>query len=108
MVVAPLAVVAAEKLPHYELPQVTLHLTPPLALSLLTMAVRFVVALVTIEDGGWVLKLTEMVTGGVLEPPPPQPVMRIKRTTRETKQEKRRVFIAHLRKYALIAAMDQA
>ena len=52
MVAAPLAVVAIEKLPHCEAPQVALHLTPAFVLSSLTIAVRFVVALVTIEDGG--------------------------------------------------------
>jgi hypothetical protein len=81
------AVEGAEKLPHYALLQVTLHLTPALALSLLTMAMRFVVALVTIEDGGCVLKLTEMEAGGLgLEPEPPlQPVIRAKSAIRAMK-----------------------
>ena len=43
LVAAPLAVEAAEKLPHCPLPQVTDHFTPPFALSLLTIAVRLAV-----------------------------------------------------------------
>ena len=52
LVAAPLAVVAVEKLPHCELPQVTDHLTPAFALSLLTTAVRLMVAPASIDDGG--------------------------------------------------------
>lgn len=64
-----------EKLPHAALPQVTVHLTPPLLLSLLTTAVRLVVAEVTSDVGAAELKFTEMtggvvVAGGVLDPPP--------------------------------------
>jgi hypothetical protein len=51
-VAAPLAVEATEKLPHCELPQATDHLTPAFALSLLTTAVRLMVELVSVEDGG--------------------------------------------------------
>ena len=52
LVAAPLAVVAVEKLPHCELPQVTDHLTPAFALSLLTTAVRLMVAPASADDGG--------------------------------------------------------
>jgi hypothetical protein len=52
LVAVPLAVEAAEKLPHCELPQVTDHLTPAFALSLLTTAVRFMVEPVSVDDGG--------------------------------------------------------
>ena len=52
LVAAPLAVVAVEKLPHCELPQLTVHLTPAFALSLPTTAVRLMVVPVPVEDGG--------------------------------------------------------
>ena len=52
LVVAPLAVDAAEKLPHCELLQLTVHLTPALALSLLTTAVRLAPAPAFSDDGG--------------------------------------------------------
>ena len=52
LVAAPLAVVAVEKLPHCELPQVTDHVTPPFAPSLLTTAVRLMVEPASVEDGG--------------------------------------------------------
>jgi hypothetical protein len=52
LVAVPLAVVAVEKLPHCELPQATDHVTPPFALSLLTTAVRLMVAPVSADDGG--------------------------------------------------------
>ena len=51
-VAVPLAVEAVEKLPHCELPQVTDHVTPAFALSLLTTAVTLMVELVSVEDGG--------------------------------------------------------
>ena len=51
-VAVPLAVEAAEKLPHCELPQLTVHLTPAFALSLPTTAVRLMVVPVPVEDGG--------------------------------------------------------
>jgi hypothetical protein len=51
-VAALLAVVAVEKLPHCELPQLTVHLTPAFALSLPTTAVRLMVEPVPVEDGG--------------------------------------------------------
>ena len=99
-VAVPLAVEAVEKLPHCELPQVTVHLTPASALSLLTMAVRLVVALVTVEDGGCVLNVTEIAGGLGLEPEPAlQPVISTKSTTRAMKQENRRVFISHSRRW---------
>ena len=52
LVAAPLAVVAVEKLPHCELPQLTVHLTPAFALSLPTTAVTLMVEPVPVEDGG--------------------------------------------------------
>ena len=52
LVAVPLAVEAAEKLPHCELPQVTDHLTPAFALSLLTTAVRLMVEPASVDDGG--------------------------------------------------------
>jgi hypothetical protein len=51
-VVVPLAVEAVEKLPHCELPQVTDHLTPAFAPSLLTTAVRLMIEPVSVDDGG--------------------------------------------------------
>ena len=51
-VAVPLAVEAAEKLPHCELPQLTDHLTPAFALSMPTTAVRLMVEPVPVEDGG--------------------------------------------------------
>jgi hypothetical protein len=52
LVAVPLAVEAVEKLPHCELPQVTDHVTPAFALSLLTTAVRLMVEPVPVDDGG--------------------------------------------------------
>jgi hypothetical protein len=52
LVAVPLAVEATEKLPHCALPQLTDHLTPALALSLLTTAVRLRVAPASVDDGG--------------------------------------------------------
>ncbi len=52
LVAVPLAVEAVEKLPHCELPQVTDHVTPAFALSLLTTAVRLMVEPVLVDDGG--------------------------------------------------------
>jgi hypothetical protein len=57
-----LAVEVALKLPHGALPQVTDQVTPPLALSLLTTAVRFAVADVARDVGAE--KVTEMTAGG--------------------------------------------
>ena len=75
LVAAPLAVEPVEKLPHCELPQVTVHLTPPLALSLLTTAVTLVLVPESRDDGGWGLKATEIGAGGLEEPDPLQPVI---------------------------------
>jgi hypothetical protein len=74
VVAAPLAVPVGLKLPHApELPQVTDQVTPALAESLLTVAVRDCVALVCREVGGVPLKATLMAGGGggleLLEPP---------------------------------------
>ena len=52
LVAAPLAVDADEKLPHGEPPQLTVQLTPALAVSLLTMAVRLVLVPASSDDGG--------------------------------------------------------
>jgi hypothetical protein len=48
----PLGVAVGLKLPHWALPQVTDHVTPAFALSLLTVAVNAAVALATSEAGG--------------------------------------------------------
>ena len=72
LVVAPLAVEAAEKLPHAE--PVHDHLTPALALSLLTTAAMLTDVPASIDDGGTGLIDTEITGGfGVLEDEPPQP-----------------------------------
>jgi hypothetical protein len=52
VVAVPLAVVVAEKLPHDELPHVTVHFTPAFALSLTTFAVMLVVVDSGSEVGG--------------------------------------------------------
>jgi hypothetical protein len=49
---APLAVPVGLKEPHGEVPQVTVQLTPPFLLSLVTTAVRLAVAPVTSDVGG--------------------------------------------------------
>jgi hypothetical protein len=66
--------------PHAALPQVTVHFTPALALSLLTVAVMLVVAPTPSELGGATVNATEIaggVGGGVDPPPPPQAVSQI-------------------------------
>ena len=85
LVATPLAVEAAERLPHCELPQLTAHLTPAFALSLLTTAVRLMVEPASVDDGGCGLKATERAGGLGEEPDPPQPVIRITRTIRTTR-----------------------
>jgi len=83
-VAVPLGVDVGVKLPHAALPQVTVHLTPALELSLLTTAVMLVVVPTTSELGGAALKATEMAgggVGGVLDPPPPQAVSQTVATT---------------------------
>jgi hypothetical protein len=55
----------AEKLPHAALPQVTVHLTPALALSLATTAVRLAVVPVVSDAGGAGVRVTVMA--GVME-----------------------------------------
>jgi hypothetical protein len=92
VVATPLAVEAAEKLPHVALPQVTVHLTPPLLLSLLTTAVRLAVVAVTSDVGAAELKFTEMaggvvVAGGVLDPPPHPAMTKQKMTKQSTREE---------------------
>ena len=68
----PLAVLVGLKDPHAEPVQLTVHLTPAFALSLVTVAVRLAVALATSVVGGE-LRATEIaggVGGGVDEDPP--------------------------------------
>ncbi|MGA2249792.1 hypothetical protein [Terracidiphilus sp.] len=70
----PLAVLAAETLPHAEREQLTDHFTPALALSLLTTAVTLMDDPASIDDGGAGLMLTEIACGvGGLDDEPPQP-----------------------------------
>jgi hypothetical protein len=59
--------VAADKLPHWELPQVTVHVTPPFLLSLLTTAVRLAVVPTNTDVGGVGLRATEMAAAAVIE-----------------------------------------
>jgi hypothetical protein len=59
------------KVPHEPEPQVTVQVTPPLLLSLLTTAVSDAVAPVVTEVGGAGLSVTEMDGGFGLLPPPP-------------------------------------
>ena len=54
------------KLPHAELPQVTVHFTPPLLASLVKTAVILVDVLMTSEEGGGALKATEMPGGAAV------------------------------------------
>jgi hypothetical protein len=63
VVAVPLAVVAAEKLPHVAgavVVQVTVHFTPAFALSLATFAVMLVVEDVLSDDGGAAANVTTM------------------------------------------------
>jgi hypothetical protein len=60
VVAAPLAVVAGLKLPHCELPQLTLQVTPAFAESPVTVAMTLAVAAVVIDEGGGVVSATEM------------------------------------------------
>ena len=56
-----------EKLPQALLPQGTVHLTPPLLLSLVTTAVRLAVAETTSDVGAAGLNATEIArAGGVI------------------------------------------
>ena len=66
MVAAPLAVFVGLKLPHCELPQVTLQVTPPLAESPVTDAMTLAVAPVASDEGGGVLSVTEMAGAVVM------------------------------------------
>jgi hypothetical protein len=68
----PLGVVVGVKEPHEETLQVTDHVTPALALSLLTTAVSDAVCPAVMVVGGAGLKATEMAggVGGLLPPPP--------------------------------------
>jgi hypothetical protein len=63
----PLAVAVGLKLPHCALPQVTVQLTPPFLVSLLTEAPMLVVVLMTNVEGGCVTNETEIGGGGPLD-----------------------------------------
>jgi hypothetical protein len=62
----PLAVAMGLKVPHEELPQVTVQVTPPFLLSLLTTAVRLVVLPAPSDVGGVGLSATEIATARVM------------------------------------------
>jgi hypothetical protein len=64
MVAVPLGVVDGEKLPHCALPQVTFQVTPALALSLPTTAVRFALVPPPSDAGGAGLSETVMGAPG--------------------------------------------
>jgi hypothetical protein len=97
LVAAPLAVDAAEKVPHGAALQVTAHVTPAFALSLLTAAVRLELVPASSEDGGWGENDTEICAGGLgEEPEPPQPVMINAKTKATMSQARQRDFISHL------------
>jgi 3-deoxy-D-manno-octulosonate 8-phosphate phosphatase KdsC-like HAD superfamily phosphatase len=83
---APLAVEAELNVPHGEVLQVTDHVTPAFALSLLTVAVRVAVADAARVVGTGDAKATEIAggVGGVLELPP-QAVRRNAREVREAR-----------------------
>ena len=55
------------KLPHFALPQVTVHLTPAFFVSLSTAAARLDVVLITIKDGGCVTNVTDIGGGGAVD-----------------------------------------
>jgi hypothetical protein len=65
VVAAPLAVVVGLKLPHDELPQVTLQATPAFAESPVTVAMMLAVAPVASDEGGGVVSETE-IAGAVV------------------------------------------
>ena len=54
------------KLPHCELPHVTVQVTPAFLVSLLTEAARLALVLITIDDDGCVTNETEIGGGGPL------------------------------------------
>jgi len=101
VVAPPLAVCAGLNAPHAVLPHVAVHFTPAAALSLLTVAVRLVVALVTIDAGGAASDTEIVCTGGLgLEPPPDPPhptITNARATTVNCTRNERRLLIAHLR-----------
>ena len=66
MVAAPFAVDVGLKLPHDELPQVTLHVTPAFAESPVTVAATLAVAPVASDEGGGVVSETEMAGAVVM------------------------------------------
>jgi hypothetical protein len=75
VVLAPLAVDALLNEPHAPLlPQVTVHFTPPFALSFPTFAVNWVCPLTASEDGDDASE-TEIAAGGFgFDPDPPHPL----------------------------------
>jgi hypothetical protein len=84
---APLVVDAELNVPHGEVLQVAVHVTPAFALSLATLAVRVVVADATRVVGAGDAKATEIAggVGGVLELPPLQAVRRDARDVRQAR-----------------------
>jgi hypothetical protein len=94
VVAAPLAVDVGETLPHEE--QLTVHLTPALALSFVTLAVMLVVAPTTSELDT-ALTATEMACGGGgVDPPPPQAVSQIVSAAEAKRETIRAAFIGRL------------
>jgi hypothetical protein len=65
VVAAPLAVFVGLRLPHCELPQVTLQVTPAFAESPVTDAMTLAVAPVASDEGGGVVNATE-ISGAVV------------------------------------------
>ena len=70
MVGLPLAVLVGLKDPQSDAEQVTLHLTPASLGSLLTMAATLAVVPMLIDEGGAVLKVTEIGNTSLPSPPP--------------------------------------
>jgi hypothetical protein len=67
IVAAPLAVCAGLNEPHVEPPHVTVHFTPPLALSFATFAIMLVVTLTASDVGGCAASATVIgMTGAVI------------------------------------------
>jgi hypothetical protein len=67
---AALAVLVGLKLPHDEVLQETVQLTPPLSASLLTLAEMVVEVPTSIVDTRCELRVTEIVAGGLGSLPP--------------------------------------